>query len=95
MQEQLTPEQEAQAQELAALVTEAIATDILQVARLLVGKKTKDTFGSTEFQLRDLTHQIGARALEISLAASGVRPVAVRSGAARRLYVSDVHSPNL
>jgi hypothetical protein len=34
-------------------------------------------------------------ALEISLAASGVRFVAVRRSAARRLYVSDVHSPNL
>jgi hypothetical protein len=68
MQDQLTPEQEAQAQELAALVAEAIASDVLQVARLLVSKKTKDPFGQTEFQLRDLTHQIGARALEISLA---------------------------
>jgi hypothetical protein len=68
MHEPLTPEQEAQAQELAALVSEAIASDILQVARLLVSKKTKDTFGPTEFQLRDLTHQIGARALEVSLA---------------------------
>jgi hypothetical protein len=68
MQESLTPEQEAQAQELAALVAEAIAADVLQVARLLVSKKTRDTFGQTEFQLRDLTHQIGARALEISLA---------------------------
>jgi hypothetical protein len=68
MQEPLTPEQEAQAQELAALVAEAIATDLLQVARLLVGNKTKDTFGQTEFQLRDLAHQIGARALEVSLA---------------------------
>jgi len=68
MQEKLTAEQEAQALELAALVSEAIATDLLQVARLLVSKKTKDTFGQTEFQLRDLTHQIGARALEVSLA---------------------------
>ena len=68
MQDKLTPEQEAQAQELAALVSEAIASDVLQVARLLVSKKTKDTFGQTEFQLRDLTHQIGARALEVSLA---------------------------
>ena len=68
MQEKLTPEQEAQAQELAALVSEAIAADVLQVARLLVSKKTKDPFGPTEFQLRDLLHQIGARALEVSLA---------------------------
>jgi hypothetical protein len=34
-------------------------------------------------------------ALEISLAASGVRSIAVRRDAARRLYVSDVHSQNL
>ncbi len=68
MQEKLTPEQEAQAQELAALVSEAIAADVLQVARLLVSKKTKDTFGQTGFQLRDLLHKIGARALEVSLA---------------------------
>ena len=68
MQEKLTPEQEAQAQELAALVSEAIAADVLQVARLLVSKKTKDTFGQTEFQLRDLLHKIGAHALEVSLA---------------------------
>src|SRR6266498_1273398 len=68
MQEKLTPEQEAQAQELAALVSEAIAADVLQVARLLVSKKTKDTFGQTEFQQRDPLHKIGPRALEVSLA---------------------------
>ena len=68
MQEPLTPEQEAQAQQLAALVTQAIAADVLQVARLLVATKVQDTFGPTEFHLRDLAHKIGARALELSLA---------------------------
>ncbi len=64
----LTTEQEAQAQELATRVTEAIAADVLQMARLLVSKDTRHTFGKTEFQLRDLVHKAGAKALETSLA---------------------------
>jgi hypothetical protein len=68
MQELLTPAQEAEARELAARITEAIADDVLQVARLLVGKTPKDTFGPTEVRLRDLAHTLGARALELSLA---------------------------
>lgn len=64
----LTPEQEAQAQELAAAITEAIADDLLRIARLLAAKGGRDTFGRTEFQLRDLVHRIGAKALEASLA---------------------------
>jgi hypothetical protein len=66
--QQLTAEQEAQAQELASLVSEAIASDVLDMARLLVGKDTRHTFGQTELHLRDLLLKAGARALEISLA---------------------------
>ena len=64
----LTAEQEAQAQELATHITEAIASDVLRVARLLVSKDTRHTFGQTELQLRDLIHRVGAKALETSLA---------------------------
>jgi hypothetical protein len=63
----LTTEQEAQAQDLATRITEAIAVDVLRVARLLVSKDTRHTFGQTELQLRDLVHRAGAKALEISL----------------------------
>lgn len=66
--QELTAEQEAEAQELATRITEAIAADVLRVARLLVGKDTRHSFGQTELQLRDLIHRAGARALEISLA---------------------------
>jgi hypothetical protein len=64
---ELTAEQEAQAEELATRITEAIAADVLRVARLLVSKDTRHTFGQTEFQLRDLIHRAGAKALETSL----------------------------
>jgi hypothetical protein len=63
----LTAEQEAKAQELATKITQDIAPEVLRMARLLVGKDTRHTFGQTEFQLRDLVHQAGAKALEISL----------------------------
>jgi hypothetical protein len=65
---ELTPEQESAAQELATKITEAIASDVLRIARLLVSKDTRHTFGATEFQLRDLIHHAGAKALETSLA---------------------------
>lgn len=65
---ELSAEQEAQAQELADRITEAIADDVLRMARLLVGKDTRHTFGRTELQLRDLLHRAGAKALQTSLA---------------------------
>lgn len=64
---ELTAEQEARAQELAARIKEDIAADVLRIARLLVCKDTRHTFGQTEFQLRDLIHHAGAKALEASL----------------------------
>ena len=64
----LTAEQELEAQELAGRITEAIAVDVLRIARLLVAKDTRHTFGQTELQLRDLIHRAGAKALETSLA---------------------------
>ena len=64
----LTPEQEAKAQELAAALGDAVADDLLRIARLLVAQDGRHAFGRTEFQLRDLVHRIGAKALEASLA---------------------------
>jgi hypothetical protein len=65
---ELTAEQEAEAQKLTVQITEAIADDVLRMARLLVSKDVRHTFGSTELQLRDIVHRIGAKVLETSLA---------------------------
>jgi hypothetical protein len=64
----LSPEQEQQAQLLAARIRAAVDDDILQLARLLVSKPEYETFGDTEFQTRDLVHQLGATALQTHLA---------------------------
>ena len=41
---------------------------VAAIAVLLVSKDTRHTFGTTEFELRDIVHRVGAKALEASLA---------------------------
>jgi hypothetical protein len=41
--------------------------ELLQITRLLVSKRDHELFGETEFQVRDLVHQIGARAIETAV----------------------------
>ena len=65
----LTPEQEAHAQELAKTMLKALEGDVLQMTRLLASKPDHQVLGQTEFQIRDLVHQIGAKALQAELEA--------------------------
>ncbi len=60
----LSPELEAQAQELAARIRARADDDLLALARLLVCKSDTEVFGETEFETRSLVHRIGAAALE-------------------------------
>lgn len=62
--EPLTAELEAQAQELAARIRARADADILALARLLVSKNDAEVFGDTEFAARDIVHRVGAVALE-------------------------------
>jgi hypothetical protein len=64
---ELTPEQEAEAQRLAETVALKTREELLQIARLLVSRRDDQLFGDTEFQVRDLVHQIGARAIETAV----------------------------
>ena len=64
---ELTAEQEAEAQRLADTVALKTKEELLQITRLLVSKKDHELFGETEFQVRDLVHQIGARAVETAV----------------------------
>jgi hypothetical protein len=69
----LNPEQEAQAQELAALFRTATEDDFLTLARLLVSKDESQTFGPTEFQARDILLRAGAKAYQAWLAQKKTR----------------------
>src|SRR5437016_766361 len=64
---QLTPEQEAEAQRLADSIALKTKEELLQITRWLVSKKDHELFGQTEFEVRDLVHKIGARAIETAV----------------------------
>ncbi len=64
LNEPLTAELEAQAQELAARIRARADDDILALARLLVSKDDAEVFGDTEFEARNIVHHLGAAALE-------------------------------
>lgn len=64
---ELTPEQEAHAQELAKVVLKAMERDVLEMTRLLASKPDHQVLGQTEFQVRDIVHQIGAKAIQAEL----------------------------
>jgi hypothetical protein len=67
-QQPLSPELEAQAQELLARLRPQAEDDLLALARLLVSTEDRELFGETEFEVRDLVHRLGAGAYSAHLA---------------------------
>lgn len=63
---ELTAEQEAEAQRIEEQLTVALREDVRLMARLLASKDNRHLLGETEFEVRDLTHRIGAKAVEIA-----------------------------
>jgi hypothetical protein len=65
--EELTADEEAEAQRIADIVVARTRLEALQLGRLLASKPNRELFGQTEFQVRDAVHRIGAVALETAL----------------------------
>jgi hypothetical protein len=64
----LSPDHETQAQQLAQAIHAAIEPELLAIARALVAADEATLFGQTEFDIRDLLHQAGAKAYQTALA---------------------------
>ncbi len=63
----LTPEQEAEAQRLAALIGQKAQEEALRMARILVSKPDAQLLGATEFEIRDRAHDLAAHAIETAV----------------------------
>ena len=63
----LTPEQEAEAQRVAAIIGKKAQEEALHMARILASKPDAQLLGATEFQVRERAHQLAAHALETAL----------------------------
>lgn len=64
----LSPSQEAEAQELAQAIAKAAQTDLLEIARTLVGSTPATLFGNNEFKIRNIILGVAAKAYEEHLA---------------------------
>jgi hypothetical protein len=62
--ERLSREQEKEAQLLAERIRTAAEDEFLQMARILVSKKSNEIFGATEFEVRDILLKVGAKVYE-------------------------------
>ncbi len=60
----LSPEKAADVQALAEAIRQAIDAQIEELASTLAHTDDQHLFGLNEFKLRDLAHQIAAKALE-------------------------------
>ena len=64
---ELTPEQRAEADRIHAAVLQAAESDLRELAELLATKDDSNTFGATEFTVRDVVLRVGARAIQTAL----------------------------
>ncbi|WP_165236094.1 hypothetical protein [Aquisphaera insulae] len=62
--EHLPDKQARRAQELYESFRSAFDADLRAMAELLASKPDNKLFGETEFELRDMVHQVGAKALQ-------------------------------
>jgi hypothetical protein len=63
----LTPEQHAEADRIHAAMLHAAEADLRELAEVLATKDDANTFGATEFTVRDILLRVGAKAVEAAL----------------------------
>lgn len=59
----LTPEQTAEAERIYEDLRRSSDEELRKIARLLASKPDSQLFGATEYEVRDLVHEVGAKAM--------------------------------
>jgi hypothetical protein len=63
----LDSQQQEQAERIYQTLLKAAETDLREIAQLLASKPDQQLLGRTEFEVRDLVHALGAKAIEAAL----------------------------
>ena len=63
----LNPQQREQAERIFQTLIQAAESDLRTIAQLLASKPDGQLLGRTEFEVRDLIHGLGAKALQAAL----------------------------
>ena len=66
-QSDLTPEQGADAERIYQALRDASEDEHWRIAQLLASKPDSQLLGATEFDVRDIVHEIGAKAIQVAL----------------------------
>jgi hypothetical protein len=66
-QTELTPEQAANAERIYQTLRQATEDEHWRLAQLLASKSDSELLGATEFEVRDIVHEVGAKAIEAAL----------------------------
>jgi hypothetical protein len=64
---ELTADQKAEADRIHAAMLQAAESDLRELAELLAAKDDSNTFGATEFTVRDIVLRLGAKAIQTAL----------------------------
>jgi hypothetical protein len=79
---ELTPGQQAESDRIFAALRQAAESDLRALADLLATKDDSNTFGATEFVVRDIVLRVGAKAVEAALEGRNKRATTVPPGPA-------------
>ena len=63
----LDPQQQEEAERIYQALMQAADADLRQLAALLASKPDRELLGRTEFEVRDLVHALGAKAVQTAL----------------------------
>jgi hypothetical protein len=74
----LSPEREAEAQQLLLTLRSALDSELLDIARTLVATDESSLFGQTEFDIRDILLKAGSKAYHSFLSQKKTATVAPR-----------------
>lgn len=67
MEDELSPNQAEELERIVGIVLASVEKDVREMAHLMVTKKKEKILGQAEFEVRDLTHKIGARVLQATV----------------------------
>ena len=94
---ELTEDQEAEAAYLEDILAAKARVRVRQMARLMASKSNGQEFGETEFQLRDLVHQLGAEGIDALLELrkkGGIKDRVVSARRAKKMRSSNATPPS-
>jgi hypothetical protein len=69
MEVELSPEESSELEHIVAIVLADVEKDLREMAGAIVTKKNDKLLGESEFEVRRITHRLGARVVEAAVEA--------------------------